>query len=302
MPSILVARRYWRRRDDADADGTTAPGRPLDGAAARRSSKSSEAGLGPYTSVVIAALALLILLNRARLDAFYWRHVIGEDSAELFEMRRARQAERHVAAQRIVAWVLGPIGLLFHLSRFDPSAAVVPSVIAGVILALKPSQGRFVAYFINGFAFEMFCWKRGGDPDDAFLWSPALVLPLWNLMVIESLSTHAALEMLRLAAVLRFCASTELRLVVSALCFLIAAARVLESNHDLSLVVGCRTERRINEIVNADRKRLVGVLNHEVRNRLDILSNLIATAESGSPGSAAAARRRCSAKGAPPPS
>ena len=53
--------------------------------------RSSEAGLlGPYTSVVMAALALLILLNRARLDAFYWRHVIGEDSAELFEMRRAR--------------------------------------------------------------------------------------------------------------------------------------------------------------------------------------------------------------------
>ena len=45
--------------------------------------------------------------------------------------------------------------------------------------------------------FEMFCWKRGADPDDTFLWSPALMLPLWNLMVIESLSTHAALEMLR---------------------------------------------------------------------------------------------------------
>jgi hypothetical protein len=37
-----------------------------------------------------------------------------------------------------------------------------------------------------------------------------------------------------------------------------------------------RTEQRIAACVNAERKQLIGVLSHEVRNRLDILTNLIA--------------------------
>ena len=73
-------------------------------------------------------------------------------------------------------------------------------------------------------------------------------------------STHVALELWRLAAVLRFCTVPELRLATSSLCVLIFTARVLEANYDLSLIVGCRAERRIAECVNAERKQLIGAL------------------------------------------
>ena len=92
----------------------------------------------------------------------------------------------------------------------------MPLVLGLVIRFLKPEQGRFVAYFVNAVAFNVLCFLRGGGPDENFLWSPVLILPLWNLLVIPSVSTHAGLELLRLASVLHFCAIAELRLAVTA--------------------------------------------------------------------------------------
>ena len=83
-----------------------------------------------------------------------------------------------------------------------------------VVRWIEPERARFLAYFINAGPFPLLCWARGGGPDEGFLWSPVFILPLLNLLVIPSVSTHAGLELLRLAAVFLFCKIAELRLVV----------------------------------------------------------------------------------------
>ena len=223
-----------------------------------------EAGFGLWVTMAFTAMALCTLLYREQLDAFFWAHVIGEDSSELFQLRSRRQQGRfEIAKKGMTVQLL--CGVLFHASRLDHKGAAVPLVIACLLQLLKPEQGRFLAYFINGVPFNVLCFLRGGGPDENFLWSPVLILPLWNLLVIPSVSTHGGLELLRLAAVLHFCAIAELRLVVASTCVLMTVYRVLEGNYDMKLVVGCRTERRVNECVNLERKQLVGVLSHEAR-------------------------------------
>jgi hypothetical protein len=152
-----------------------------------------------------------------------------------------RQVERHVAARQFVTAVL-LCGTLFHLSRADLKGAVVPTIIATVVWFLKAEHGCYVLYFIDLVAFNSLCYLRGGGPHEGFLWSPVLMLPLWNMMAITSVTTHAALELWRFAAVLRFCQITELRMVVGSLIFLMAAWRVVEANHDLTLI-GERSHR-----------------------------------------------------------
>ena len=225
-----------------------------------------EAGFGLWVALACYGMALGTLLYRERLDAFFWTHVIGESSNELFQLRNSRQRWRFVVARKGVA-LQCLCGALFHASRLDVSGAAVPLVLGSVIRLLKPEQGRFVAYFVNGVAFNVLCFLRGGGPDENFLWSPVLILPLWNLLVFPSVSTHAGLELLRLASVLHFCAIAELRLAVTSTFVLMTVYRVLEGNYDMKLVDGCRTERRINECINVERKQLVGVLSHEARRR-----------------------------------
>jgi len=226
------------------------------------SARCIEAGFGLWVGMAFTAIALCTLLNRERLDVFFWTHVIGEDSNELFQLRSRRQQGRFEIAKKGMSVQL-LCAVLFHASRFDLQGATVPLVIVSLMQMLKPEQARFLAYFINSVPFNLLCFLRGGGPDENFLWSPVLILPLWNLLVIPSVSTHAGLELLRLAAVLHFCAIAELRLVVASTCVLMTVYRVLEGNYDMKLVVGCRTERRVNECVNRERKQLVGVLSHE---------------------------------------
>ena len=241
--------------------------------------RAVEAGLSNWLSLALACVAVITLLNRDRFDTIFWRDCIGcnGDGDALVAYRTLRQMERHISARHVLSTVL-MCGVLYHLSRSDLEGAAAPTLIACVVRFLKPENGRFVVYFINAVAFELFCWERGGGTNESFLWSPVLILPLWNLMVIGSVSTHAALEMWRLAAVLHFCAIKELRLVVGSLCILMAAYRLLEANQDIRHIAGVRMERRVTECVNRDRKQLIGVLSHEVRNRLDVLTNLVATA------------------------
>ena len=227
-----------------------------------------EAGFGLWVALACYAIALGTLLYRDRLDAFFWT-LIGESSNELFQLRNSRQRWRFVVARKGVA-LQCLCGALFHASRLDVSGAAVPLVLGSVIRFLKPEQGRFVAYFVNAVAFNVLCFLRGGGPDENFLWSPVLILSLWNLLVIPSVSTHAGLELLRLASVLHFCAIAELRLAVTSTFVLMTVYRVLEGNYDMKLVDGCRTERRINECINVERKQLVGVLSHEARRRRGI--------------------------------
>mmetsp|Transcript_18286 Transcript_18286/g.30526 ORF Transcript_18286/g.30526 Transcript_18286/m.30526 type:complete len:712 (+) Transcript_18286:40-2175(+) len=236
---------------------------------------------GSLVSVMLACIAVCTLLGRKLLDRTFWNFCIGENSEELRNLRDCRQIERYKAAHKCITVML-PCGALFHLSRGDCSGAMVPTIIAVLVQLLSPQKSRFVVYFINGCAFEFFCWAKGGA-DEGFLWSPVLVLPLWNMMMMNSISTHAALELWRLAALLHFCAMSHLKLVAVSLCFVMAACRVLEANYDMKLVVGCRTERLINDSVNADRRQLVAVLSHELRNRLDILANSVTASFAGLP-------------------
>lgn len=225
-----------------------------------------EAGFGLWVALGCYATALCTLLYRERLDAVFWTHVIGEYSDELFQLRAPRQIWRFAVARKGVA-VQCLCGALFHASRLDLSGAIVPFVLASVLWMMKPEQCRFLAYFVSGVAFNVLCFLRGGGPDENFLWSPVLIIPLWNLLVIPSVSTHAGLELLRLASVLHFCAIAQLRLAVTSTFVLMTVYRVLEGNYDMKLVAGCRTERRVNECINLERKQLVGVLNHEASRR-----------------------------------
>ena len=53
-----------------------------------------EAGFGLWVALACYAMALGTLLYRERLDAFFWTHVIGENSNELFQLRNSHQRWR----------------------------------------------------------------------------------------------------------------------------------------------------------------------------------------------------------------
>ena len=76
--------------------------------------------------------AVGMLLNRERLDRAFWKYCIGEYSTELWDLRAARQAERHKIAQSIIS-VTVACGTLFHLSRFDFDGALVPALSVGSV-------------------------------------------------------------------------------------------------------------------------------------------------------------------------
>ena len=142
---------------------------------------------GRFASIAVAVTAAGMLLNYKTVDRWFWRWCIGDDSEELHAMRRARQEARQVSAQLILCAVL-ICGSLFHLSRRDMHGTAVPLVITALYLLLGPVRVKYLVYFINGFAFIFFSWQRGGG-DEAFLWSPVLILPLWNLMTIPRVSS-----------------------------------------------------------------------------------------------------------------
>ena len=59
-----------------------------------------EAGLGLWVALAFLCSALCTLLCRVHLDAFFWTHIIGEDSNEPFELRSVRQRHRYKIAQK----------------------------------------------------------------------------------------------------------------------------------------------------------------------------------------------------------
>lgn len=72
-----------------------------------------------------------------------------------------------------------------------------------------------------------------------------------------------------------FCTAVELPVVATAVCLLLVVYRALEAEQDRVMVASQHKERLLSEYINADRKQLIGVLSHEIRNRLDILTNLM---------------------------
>ena len=142
-----------------------------------------EAGLGAYVSAALGVTAICSMLCRDSLDTAFWKYCIAEDSPELWEMRDRRQVERFVVGKFLTVGVV-TCGVGYHLSRGDYRGAAVPAIIASLLVLLKPAQGRYIIFFINGFAFEFFCWERGGGPDEAFLWSPVMALPIANLLYV----------------------------------------------------------------------------------------------------------------------
>ena len=228
------------------------------------------------TSLLLACFAWGVILKHSVVDAAFWHYCVGEDSPDMRKLRADRRSERDKMAQTFI-FATVTCSVVYHLSRSDLGGAMIPAMIATLLFLLKPSQGKYVVYFINVFAFNLLSWKKCGGPnaDSHFLWSPVLLIPIWNTLVIESASLQVGLEMWRLSVVIFFCSEAKLGLAIGLLSVATLIARGFEGQHDLNLLFHRRADRRISECIENERRQLVGVLSHEIRNRLDILTNLV---------------------------